>query len=88
MPGLTLLLVTHDRYFLDNVCDELDEIERAVPNASGAVTATTWEKKALADAVAEATQQRLQGLMRRELADALHASSAGHQEPEQGGRLP
>jgi ATP-binding cassette subfamily F protein uup len=27
VPGLTLLLVTHDRYFLDNVCDEIIEME-------------------------------------------------------------
>ncbi|MBV6406314.1 MAG: ABC-F family ATP-binding cassette domain-containing protein [Flavobacteriales bacterium] len=66
-PGLTLLLVTHDRYFLDNVCDEIIEME------FGAFTRYkgnyTWylEKKALADEVREATQQHLRGLMRREL---------------------
>src|SRR5690606_21105510 len=26
-PGVSLLLVTHDRYFLDNVCDEIIEME-------------------------------------------------------------
>ncbi|MFN3875181.1 MAG: ABC-F family ATP-binding cassette domain-containing protein, partial [Flavobacteriales bacterium] len=66
-PGLTLLLVTHDRYFLDGVCDEIIEME------SGRFTRYkgnyTWylEKKALADEVREATQQHLRGLMRREL---------------------
>ena len=48
-PGMTLLLVTHDRYFLDNVCDEIIEME------FGKFTRYkgnyTWylEKKALAD---------------------------------------
>lgn len=66
-PGLTLLLVTHDRYFLDNVCDEIIEME------FGKFTRYkgnyTWylEKKALADEVREATQQHLRGLMKREL---------------------
>jgi ATP-binding cassette subfamily F protein uup len=67
VPGLTLLLVTHDRYFLDNVCDEIIEME------FGKFTRYkgnyTWylEKKALADEVREATQQHLRGLMKREL---------------------
>ncbi|MBK6476589.1 MAG: ABC-F family ATP-binding cassette domain-containing protein [Flavobacteriales bacterium] len=26
-PNMTVLLVTHDRYFLDNVCDEIVEME-------------------------------------------------------------
>ncbi len=66
-PGLTLLLVTHDRYFLDEVCDEIIEME------FGKFTRYkgnyTWylEKKALADEVREATQQHLRGLMKREL---------------------
>ncbi|HOP42024.1 MAG TPA: ABC-F family ATP-binding cassette domain-containing protein [Flavobacteriales bacterium] len=68
VPGLTLLLVTHDRYFLDNVCDELIEIERGGAQRFRGSYSYYVEKKALADAVAEATQQRLQGLMRRELA--------------------
>jgi len=66
-PGMTLLLVTHDRYFLDNVCDEIIEME------FGKFTRYkgnyTWylEKKAAADEVREATQQHLRGLMKREL---------------------
>jgi ABC transport system ATP-binding/permease protein len=66
-PGVTLLLVTHDRYFLDNVCDEIIEMEfgdftRYKGNYSYYV-----EKKALADEVRSATQHHLQGHMRREL---------------------
>jgi ABC transport system ATP-binding/permease protein len=29
-PNLTLLMVTHDRYFLDNVCNKIVEIDRGV----------------------------------------------------------
>ena len=66
-PGVTLLLVTHDRYFLDNVCDEIIEMEfgrftRFKGNYSYYV-----EKKALLDEVRDATQHHLRGLMKREL---------------------
>lgn len=66
-PGMTLLLVTHDRYFLDNVCDEIIEMEfgdftRFKGNYSYYV-----EKKAALDEVRDATQHHLRGLMRSEL---------------------
>ena len=66
-PNLTLLLVTHDRYFLDNVCDEIIEMEfgdftRFKGNYSYYV-----EKKAMLDEVRDATQHHLRGLMRSEL---------------------
>ncbi len=66
-PGITLLLVTHDRHFLDNVCDEIIEMEfgqftRFTGNYSYYV-----EKKAALDEVRDATQQHLKGLMRSEL---------------------
>ncbi|MBL0127328.1 MAG: ABC-F family ATP-binding cassette domain-containing protein [Flavobacteriales bacterium] len=67
VPSLTLLLVTHDRYFLDNVCDEIIEMEfgdftRFKGNYSYYV-----EKKAALDEVRDATQHHLRGLMRSEL---------------------
>ncbi len=66
-PNVTLLLVTHDRHFLDNVCDEIIEMEfdqftRFKGNYSYYV-----EKKALLEEVRDATQQHLKGLMRKEL---------------------
>ncbi|HMZ47542.1 MAG TPA: ABC-F family ATP-binding cassette domain-containing protein, partial [Flavobacteriales bacterium] len=66
-PNITLLLVTHDRHFLDNVCDEIIEMEfgqftRFKGNYSWYV-----EKKAQLDEVRDATQQHLRGLMRKEL---------------------
>ena len=66
-PGITLLLVTHDRHFLDNVCDEIIEMEfgdftRFKGNYSYYV-----EKKAALDEVRDATQHHLKGLMKSEL---------------------
>jgi ATP-binding cassette subfamily F protein uup len=66
-PGLTLLLVTHDRYFLDNVCDEIIELEFGEFTRFKGNYSYYVEKKALLDEVREATQQHLRGLMRREL---------------------
>ena len=66
-PNLTLLLVTHDRYFLDNVCDEIIEMEFGELTRYKGNYSYYVEKKALADEVREATQQHLRGLMKREL---------------------
>lgn len=66
-PGLTLLLVTHDRYFLDNVCDEIIELEDGVITRYKGNYSWYVEKKALADEVRDATQHHLRGLMKREL---------------------
>ncbi|MBL8009772.1 MAG: ABC-F family ATP-binding cassette domain-containing protein [Flavobacteriales bacterium] len=66
-PGITLLLVTHDRYFLDNVCDEILEMEFGTFTRYKGNYTWYLEKKALAEEVREATQQHLRGLMKREL---------------------
>ena len=66
-PNLTVLLVTHDRYFLDNVCDEIIEMEFGEFTRFKGNYTYYVEKKALADEVREATQQHMRGLMRREL---------------------
>lgn len=66
-PHMTLLLVTHDRYFLDNVCDEIIEIEFGELTRYKGNYSYYVEKKALADEVRDATQQHLKGLMKREL---------------------
>ncbi len=67
VPGLSLLLVTHDRYFLDNVCDEIIELENGVLTRYKGNYSYYVEKKALSDEVQEATQDKLRGLMRKEL---------------------
>ncbi|MBP7407140.1 MAG: ABC-F family ATP-binding cassette domain-containing protein [Flavobacteriales bacterium] len=67
VPNLTLLLVTHDRYFLDNVCDEIIEMEFGEFTRFKGNYTYYVEKKAQLDEVRDATQQHLRGLMRSEL---------------------
>lgn len=66
-PSLTLLLVTHDRYFLDGVCDEIIELENGSLTRYRGSYRYYVEKKALTDDVREATQDKLRALMRHEL---------------------
>jgi ATP-binding cassette subfamily F protein uup len=66
-PNLTLLLVTHDRYFLDNVCDEIIEMEFGEFTRFKGNYSYYVEKKAMLDEVRDATQHHLRGLMRSEL---------------------
>ncbi len=66
-PNLTLLIVTHDRYFLDNVCDEIIEMEFGELTRYKGNYSYYVEKKALNDDVRDATQHHLKGLMKREL---------------------
>jgi ATP-binding cassette subfamily F protein uup len=61
------LLVTHDRYFLDNVCDEIIEMEFGEFTRFKGNYSYYVEKKAQLDEVRDATQQHLRGLMRSEL---------------------
>ncbi|HEY0975922.1 MAG TPA: ABC-F family ATP-binding cassette domain-containing protein [Flavobacteriales bacterium] len=66
-PNITLLLVTHDRYFLDNVCDEIIEMEFGEFTRYKGNYTYFVEKKALADEVRASTQQHLKQQMRSEL---------------------
>jgi ATP-binding cassette subfamily F protein uup len=66
-PNLTLLLVTHDRWFLDNVCDEIIEMEFGDFTRFNGNYSWYVEKKAELEEVRNATQQHLRGLMRSEL---------------------
>ncbi|MCC6841091.1 MAG: ABC-F family ATP-binding cassette domain-containing protein [Flavobacteriales bacterium] len=66
-PNVTLLLVTHDRWFLDNVCDEIIELEFGVFTRFKGNYSWYVEKKAELEEVRNATQQHLRGLMRSEL---------------------
>ncbi|RFZ82758.1 ABC transporter ATP-binding protein [Mucilaginibacter terrenus] len=63
----TILMVTHDRYFLDNVCNEILEIDRGkiVPYVGN--YAYYLEKKAEREAADEATFQKNSNLLRKEL---------------------
>ena len=66
-PNVTLLLVTHDRYFLDNVCDEIIEMEFGEFTRFKGNYSYYVEKKAELDEVRNATQHHLKGFMRSEL---------------------
>ncbi|MBP9160717.1 MAG: ABC-F family ATP-binding cassette domain-containing protein [Flavobacteriales bacterium] len=66
-PNVTLLLVTHDRYFLDNVCDEIIEMEFGEFTRFKGNYSYYVEKKAELDDVRNATQHHLKGFMRSEL---------------------
>ncbi|GAA4837580.1 ABC-F family ATP-binding cassette domain-containing protein [Algivirga pacifica] len=64
---LTLLLVTHDRYFLDRVCDEIIELtEDGVYRYKGNYTYFI-EKKAEREAQDAASVDKAKNLMRKEL---------------------
>ncbi|QXV66139.1 ABC-F family ATP-binding cassette domain-containing protein [Mucilaginibacter sp. 21P] len=63
----TILMVTHDRYFLDNVCNEILEIDKGkiIPYAGN--YAYYLEKKAEREASDEASFQKNSNLLRKEL---------------------
>ncbi|TSJ43433.1 ABC-F family ATP-binding cassette domain-containing protein [Mucilaginibacter corticis] len=63
----TILMVTHDRYFLDNVCNEILEIDRGkiIPYVGN--YGYYLERKAERDASDEATFQKNSNLLRKEL---------------------
>jgi ATP-binding cassette subfamily F protein uup len=66
-PHVTLLLVTHDRYFLDRICDEIVELEDGTLHRYKGNYSYYVEKKALNDDVAVATTAKHKSLMRKEL---------------------
>jgi ABC transport system ATP-binding/permease protein len=63
-----LLLITHDRYFLDKVTNRILEIDRADLYAYEGNYSYYLEKKAMAEASTASSQQKLKGVLRRELA--------------------
>lgn len=63
----TILLVTHDRYFLDNVCNQIIELEKGkVFNYKGNY-AYYLEKKAEREAIDDAVFQKNKNLLKKEL---------------------
>ncbi|MEM8830328.1 MAG: ABC-F family ATP-binding cassette domain-containing protein [Cyanobacteria bacterium P01_G01_bin.19] len=66
--GGAILLITHDRYFLDRVTNRILEIDRAdLYNYSGNYS-YYLEKKALQEESIASTERKLQGVLRKELA--------------------
>jgi ABC transport system ATP-binding/permease protein len=62
-----LLLITHDRYFLDRVTNRIVEIDRGDIYTYSGNYSYYLEKKALAEESAVSTQRKHQGVLRREL---------------------
>lgn len=66
-PGLTLLMVTHDRYFLERVCDHIIELEHGkLYRYSGNYTAFL-EKKAIRQETGQSEWEKDRKLLKREL---------------------
>ncbi len=63
----SLMLITHDRYFLDKVTNRILEIDRADLYSYDGNYSYYLEKKAEAEASTASSQQKLKGVLRREL---------------------
>ena len=66
-PNLTLFMVTHDRYFLENVCDSIIELEGGIIRRYSGSYADYLEKKATREEVEAVTYDRQNKLLKREL---------------------
>ncbi|CCH67606.1 COG0488: ATPase components of ABC transporters with duplicated ATPase domains [Richelia intracellularis HH01] len=62
-----LLLITHDRYFLDRVTNRIIEIDRGDVYSYPGSYSYYLEKKALAEGSIASSKRKLQGILRREL---------------------
>ncbi len=62
-----ILLITHDRYFLDRVTNRILEIDRGDLYTYAGNYSYYLEKKALAEDIARSNQRKHQGVLRREL---------------------
>lgn len=63
----TLLLVTHDRYFLDNICTEIKELHHAQLYSYKGNYSNFLEKKAAREASDASTLEKTKNLLRKEL---------------------
>lgn len=63
----TILLVTHDRYFLDNVCTQIVELDRGKIFVYSGNYAYFLEKKSMREAQDESTFQKNKNLLKKEL---------------------
>lgn len=63
----TILLITHDRYFLDNVCTQIVELDRGKIYVYSGNYAYFLEKKSMREAQDESTFQKNKNLLKKEL---------------------
>lgn len=66
-PDRTFLTVTHDRYFLDRVCNQIIELDRGKLRSFQGNYSIYLEKKALLEENMATTQDKAKQLMRKEL---------------------
>lgn len=66
--NMTLLMVTHDRYFLEVICDEILELENKQLYRYKGNFSYFLEKKADREELESATKEKAKNLLRRELA--------------------
>lgn len=66
-PGITLFMVTHDRYFLENVCDSIIELEGGQLRRYSGSYSDYLEKKALREENEATTYERQNKLLKNEL---------------------
>ncbi len=66
-PNITLFMVTHDRYFLENVCDSIIELEDGQLWRYSGSYSDYLEKKALKEEVEAVTYDRRKKMLKREL---------------------
>ena len=66
-PSITLLMVTHDRYFLDNVCDHIVELDGGILYRYKGNYGDYLEKKAIRGEVDASTLDKNKKLLKREL---------------------
>jgi len=66
-PGITLFMVTHDRYFLENVCDSIIELEGGQLRRYSGNYSDYLEKKALREEAEATTYERQNKLLKNEL---------------------
>ena len=66
-PGITLFMVTHDRYFLENVCDSIIELEGGQLRRYSGNYSDYLEKKALREEAEATTYERQNKLLKQEL---------------------
>ena len=66
-PNLTLLMVTHDRYFLEEVCDQIMELDQGELYRYSGNYSEFLESKAIRHEIEAATYDKNRKLMKREL---------------------
>jgi ATP-binding cassette subfamily F protein uup len=66
-PNITLFMVTHDRYFLENVCDSIIELEDGQLWRYSGSYSDYLEKKSMKEEVDSVTYDRRKKMLKREL---------------------